>query len=101
MPLWVARIFSRIASTSLRSTAGSRARHRITAGLGLIPADLAAACADSYRRLRALQHRQRLNDQPARLPPAEVAAAREPILTLWQSVFGETEIEMIEDWKQT
>ncbi|GHU10017.1 glutamate-ammonia-ligase adenylyltransferase [Betaproteobacteria bacterium] len=80
---------------------GNIALLQITAGLGLIPADLATACADSYRRLRALQHRQRLNDQPARLPPTEVAAAREPILTLWQSVFGEMEIEMSEDWKQT
>ena len=42
----------------------------IAGELGLIPADLAAACADSYRELRRLQHRQRLNERPpASIPP--------------------------------
>src|SRR5690606_10345902 len=31
--------------------------------LGLIPADLAARCSDSYRLFRRLQHRHRLNGQ--------------------------------------
>jgi glutamate-ammonia-ligase adenylyltransferase len=62
----------------------------LTASLELIPANLAAACADSYRTLRALQHRQRLNDQPSRVSPGEAAAAREPVLALWREVFGET-----------
>ncbi|MDR2092731.1 MAG: bifunctional [glutamate--ammonia ligase]-adenylyl-L-tyrosine phosphorylase/[glutamate--ammonia-ligase] adenylyltransferase [Azoarcus sp.] len=61
----------------------------IAADLGLIPARLAAACADSYRGLRQLQHRQRLNDRPSRIPPAEAAALREPVLALWREVFGE------------
>ncbi|MDR2030978.1 MAG: bifunctional [glutamate--ammonia ligase]-adenylyl-L-tyrosine phosphorylase/[glutamate--ammonia-ligase] adenylyltransferase, partial [Azoarcus sp.] len=45
----------------------------IAADLGLILTALAAACADSYRRLRQLQHRQRLNDQPSRIPHDEAA----------------------------
>jgi glutamate-ammonia-ligase adenylyltransferase len=61
----------------------------IAADLGLIPAGLAAACADSYRSLRQLQHRQRLNDRPSRIPHDEAAALREPVLALWREVFPE------------
>ncbi|MDR0702252.1 MAG: bifunctional [glutamate--ammonia ligase]-adenylyl-L-tyrosine phosphorylase/[glutamate--ammonia-ligase] adenylyltransferase [Azoarcus sp.] len=61
----------------------------IAADLGLIPASLAAACADSYRGLRQLQHRQRLNDRPSRIPPAEADALREPVRALWREVFDE------------
>ncbi|MDR1661913.1 MAG: bifunctional [glutamate--ammonia ligase]-adenylyl-L-tyrosine phosphorylase/[glutamate--ammonia-ligase] adenylyltransferase [Azoarcus sp.] len=61
----------------------------IAAGLGLIPAGLAAACANSYRTLRQLQHRQRLNDQASRIPRAEAATLREPVLALWREMFGE------------
>lgn len=57
--------------------------------LGLIPADLAERTRDSYRNLRRLQHRQRLNGQPSRVPAEEVAALREPVLALWHHVFGE------------
>jgi glutamate-ammonia-ligase adenylyltransferase len=62
----------------------------IAAKLGLIPADLAAACADSYRELRQRQHRQRLNDQPSRIPPSDAASLREPVRALWREVFGES-----------
>ncbi|MDR0635409.1 MAG: bifunctional [glutamate--ammonia ligase]-adenylyl-L-tyrosine phosphorylase/[glutamate--ammonia-ligase] adenylyltransferase [Azoarcus sp.] len=60
----------------------------IAADLGLIPAGPAAACADSYRHLRQLQHRQRLNDLPSRVPHTDAAALREPVLALWRQVFG-------------
>lgn len=60
----------------------------IAARLGLIPADLAAACADSYRALRQMQHHRRLNDRPSRAPLCEVAALREPIQALWKAVFS-------------
>jgi glutamate-ammonia-ligase adenylyltransferase len=62
----------------------------IAAKLGLIPADLAAACANNYRELRQHQHRQRLNDQPSRIPSSDAAALREPIQALWREVFGES-----------
>ena len=62
---------------------------RIASELGLLPTDLAAACADSYRNLRRLQHRQRLNDQTSRVPEEEVEAIRRPVQLLWERVFGD------------
>ncbi|MDR2015572.1 MAG: bifunctional [glutamate--ammonia ligase]-adenylyl-L-tyrosine phosphorylase/[glutamate--ammonia-ligase] adenylyltransferase [Azoarcus sp.] len=62
----------------------------VAANLGLIPSGLAAACADSYRELRQHQHRQRLNNQPSRIPQSAAAALREPVRALWREVFGET-----------
>jgi glutamate-ammonia-ligase adenylyltransferase len=61
----------------------------IAANLGLIPADLASACANSYRELRQHQHYQRLNDRPSRIPQSDAAALREPVQALWREVFGE------------
>ncbi|HRP64877.1 MAG TPA: bifunctional [glutamate--ammonia ligase]-adenylyl-L-tyrosine phosphorylase/[glutamate--ammonia-ligase] adenylyltransferase [Thauera sp.] len=74
---------------ALTGNLGNIALLRIAGELGLIPAELAAACADSYRELRRLQHRQRLNDRLSRVDPAEVEAARKPVQALWQKVFGE------------
>ena len=73
----------------LTGNLGNIALLRIAGELGLIPAGLAARCGDSYRLLRHLQHRQRLNDLPSRVDKAEVALAREPVRSLWQHVFGE------------
>ncbi|THF62284.1 bifunctional [glutamate--ammonia ligase]-adenylyl-L-tyrosine phosphorylase/[glutamate--ammonia-ligase] adenylyltransferase [Pseudothauera nasutitermitis] len=72
----------------LTGNLGNIALLRIAAELGLIPAGLAAACGDSYRLFRRLQHRQRLNDQPSRVDPDEAEAARAPVRTLWAQVFG-------------
>lgn len=74
---------------SLTGNLGNIALLHMAAGLGLIPAGLAAACADSYRALRALQHRQRLNDLPSRVSPEEVETLRAPVRALWRAVFGE------------
>jgi len=73
---------------ALTRNLGNIALLGIAAELGLISADLAAACAGSYRSLRQRQHRQRLNDQPSRIPLSDAAALREPIQALWQEVFG-------------
>ena len=73
----------------LTGNLGNIALLRIAGELGLIPADLAAACADSYRELRRLQHRQRLNERPSRVAPDEAEAARKPVRALWREVFGE------------
>ena len=62
---------------------------RMAAELDLIPLALATACADSYRELRRLQHRQRLNDLQSRVPLAEAEAARRPVIALWRHVFGD------------
>ena len=77
------------AHPQLTGNLGNIALLRIAGELGLIPAELATACGDSYRQLRRLQHRQRLNDRPSRVDPDEVGAARKPVQALWQLVFGE------------
>lgn len=73
----------------LTGNLGNIALLRIAGELGLIPRELAAACADSYRELRRLQHRQRLNDRPSRVVPEEAGHARAPVIALWREVFGE------------
>ena len=73
----------------LTGNLGNIALLRIAGELGLIPGELAAACADSYRELRRLQHRQRLNERPSRVDPDEAEAARAPVRALWRQVFGE------------
>lgn len=73
----------------LTGNLGNIALLHMAGELGLIPAGLAADCADSYRLFRRLQHRQRLNGQPSRVAPAEVEAARRPVIALWETVFGE------------
>ncbi|MDX9884357.1 bifunctional [glutamate--ammonia ligase]-adenylyl-L-tyrosine phosphorylase/[glutamate--ammonia-ligase] adenylyltransferase [Thauera sp.] len=73
----------------LTGNLGNIALLRIAGELGLIPTELAAACADSYRELRRLQHRQRLNDRLSRIDPDEAETAREPVRALWRHVFGE------------
>ena len=74
----------------LTGNLGNIALLGIAAELGLIPAGLATACADSYRKLRQHQHRQRLNDQRSRIPQSDdTTALREPVQALWQEVFGE------------
>ncbi|ANQ84461.1 bifunctional glutamine-synthetase adenylyltransferase/deadenyltransferase [Azoarcus olearius] len=77
------------AHPELTGNLGNIALLHIAAGLGLIPAELAEACADSYRTFRRLQHRQRLNDQPSRVEPEEAAEARKPVEALWSHVFGD------------
>ncbi len=71
----------------LTGNLGNIALLRIAGELGLIPAGLAAACGDSYRLYRRLQHRQRLNGLPARVRPEELSGARDPVLDLWARVF--------------
>ncbi|WP_449193162.1 bifunctional [glutamate--ammonia ligase]-adenylyl-L-tyrosine phosphorylase/[glutamate--ammonia-ligase] adenylyltransferase [Thauera sp.] len=73
----------------LTGNLGNIALLRIAGELGLIPPPLAAACADSYRELRRLQHRQRLNDRPSRIHPEEAETAREPVQALWRHIFDE------------
>ncbi|HRP98038.1 MAG TPA: bifunctional [glutamate--ammonia ligase]-adenylyl-L-tyrosine phosphorylase/[glutamate--ammonia-ligase] adenylyltransferase [Rhodocyclaceae bacterium] len=73
----------------LTANLGNIALLRIAGELGLIPVELAARCADSYRLYRRLQHRQRLNAQPTRVAESELDDARAPVLALWSHVFGE------------
>jgi glutamate-ammonia-ligase adenylyltransferase len=77
------------AHPGLTANVGNIALLHLAAELGLVDARLAEQCADTYRELRRLQHRQRLNDHPSRVPAESVAALRKPTVTLWQTVFGE------------
>jgi glutamate-ammonia-ligase adenylyltransferase len=46
------------------------------------------AAADAYRELRRAQHRARLDEQPTQFEPESLAAQRDAVLALWQTVFG-------------
>jgi len=73
----------------LTANLGNIALLSITAGLGLIPVELAQRVADAYREYRRLQHRLRLNGAAyARVPHAEVAAHVAATQALWHAVFG-------------
>jgi glutamate-ammonia-ligase adenylyltransferase len=76
------------AHPELTGNLGNIALLRIAGELGLIPAELATRCGDTYRLLRKLQHRQRLNGQPSCVAPDIVREAREPVEALWKLVFG-------------
>ena len=55
--------------------------------LGLVDAQLAEKICGIYRRLRALQHKMRLNNQlPCRVGEGEIDIA--PVLALWEMLFG-------------
>jgi ATP-dependent RNA helicase RhlE len=58
---------------SLTGNLGNIALLGMAGELGLIPADQAAAVADSYREYRRLQHGLRLNNQASRVPREQVA----------------------------
>ena len=84
---------------ALTENLGNIALLRIASELGLIPSDLALQCGDAYRLMRRLQHRQRLNGQPSRVPVEQVESAREPVMRLWRFVFGTTEDDPYADKK--
>jgi [glutamine synthetase] adenylyltransferase / [glutamine synthetase]-adenylyl-L-tyrosine phosphorylase len=56
---------------------------------GLLPAGVGHAGADAYRQMRRLQHRARLNEEPAQVKPDELQAERAAVLALWQCVFDQ------------
>ncbi|NPC55045.1 bifunctional [glutamate--ammonia ligase]-adenylyl-L-tyrosine phosphorylase/[glutamate--ammonia-ligase] adenylyltransferase [Caenimonas soli] len=54
----------------------------------LLPPGVGEAAARAYRELRRVQHKARLNEEPTQLPPEALAAERQAVLALWQSVFS-------------
>ncbi|HEY6896441.1 MAG TPA: bifunctional [glutamate--ammonia ligase]-adenylyl-L-tyrosine phosphorylase/[glutamate--ammonia-ligase] adenylyltransferase [Rhodocyclaceae bacterium] len=72
----------------LTHNVGNIALLRITADLGLIPAELAEAARQAYREYRRLQHGLRLNDQKSRVAPQLVADHAAAVRRLWQVVFA-------------
>ncbi|MCL4799515.1 MAG: bifunctional [glutamate--ammonia ligase]-adenylyl-L-tyrosine phosphorylase/[glutamate--ammonia-ligase] adenylyltransferase [Burkholderiales bacterium] len=80
----------------LTANLGNIALLSITAGLGLIPVEIAQRAAEAYRAYRRLQHRLRLNDaQYARVPHAEAEAHAAATRALWRAVFGAHESESV------
>jgi glutamate-ammonia-ligase adenylyltransferase len=55
---------------------------------GLLPPGVGEAAARAYRELRRVQHKARLNEEPTQLPATALAAERQAVLALWQSVFS-------------
>lgn len=76
------------AHPELTANSGNIALLRLAGQLGLVDVRQAERCADAYREMRRLQHRQRLNDLPSRVPEDLVADLRTPATTLWQETFG-------------
>lgn len=75
---------------SLTGNLGNIALLGMAGELGLIPADQAAAVADSYREYRRLQHGLRLNNQASRAPREQVAEMAQGVRKLWNGVFGDS-----------
>ncbi|OOG48414.1 glutamine-synthetase adenylyltransferase [Polaromonas sp. A23] len=56
---------------------------------GLLPAGVGEAAAGAYRKLRRVQHRARLNENPTQVTPPDLQAERNAVLALWAAVLGE------------
>ena len=65
-----------------RAAAAGRSRRPAAAGRGR------SAPPRAYRELRRVQHQARLNEEPTQVPPEALAAERQAVLALWQSVFS-------------
>ncbi|WAL82033.1 bifunctional [glutamate--ammonia ligase]-adenylyl-L-tyrosine phosphorylase/[glutamate--ammonia-ligase] adenylyltransferase [Pandoraea sp. XJJ-1] len=77
------------AHPSLLRNAGNIALLREAAQLGLIDATLADGAAAAYRIYRKRQHKLRLDGvEAARVPASDVAAERDAVMALWDSVFA-------------
>jgi len=72
----------------LTGNLGNIALLKISADLGLIPADLAESCRVAYREFRRMQHTLRLNGaQYARVSPERASEHAEAVRDLWKTVF--------------
>ena len=75
------------AHPELTANSGNLALLKCAGALGLIDAQLAEEICGIYRRLRALQHKMRLNNQsPCRMSEGEIDTT--PVLMLWDGLFG-------------
>ncbi|MDD3354998.1 bifunctional [glutamate--ammonia ligase]-adenylyl-L-tyrosine phosphorylase/[glutamate--ammonia-ligase] adenylyltransferase, partial [Zoogloea sp.] len=72
---------------SLCGNLGNIALLHMAGELGLIPSELAATTADTYREYRRLQHGLRLNKQASRVERDTVAGQAAGVCILWQQVF--------------
>ena len=73
----------------LTGNIGNLALLKLSGRLGLIPEGLAAQAHHSYREFRRLQHQVRLQgERYARVPRQRVEHLVDPVLRLWEAVFG-------------
>ena len=56
--------------------------------VGLLPGEIGSDAARAYRLLRQIQHRARLDEQPAQSDSSAAQAARRSVQALWTCVFG-------------
>lgn len=56
---------------------------------GLLPAPVGDEAAQSYRQLRQLQHKARLDEAPTHVPAEDGLQLQRAGLSLWRQVFGE------------
>jgi len=71
----------------LTANSGNLALLTRAGALGLIDADQAATVCNTYRRLRTLQHKMRLNNQsPCRIDAAAIDTTA--VLALWETLLG-------------
>lgn len=54
---------------------------------GLLPPGVGQCAAQAYRKLRSVQHRARLNEEPTQVTPPALQTEREYIQALWIAVF--------------
>ena len=54
---------------------------------GLLPPGVGDNAAQAYRKLRQIQHRARLNEEPTQVDEDQVANERAAALRLWAAVF--------------
>jgi glutamate-ammonia-ligase adenylyltransferase len=72
----------------LLDNAGNIALLQRAEACGLLKEGTGMAAADAYRSLRRLQHRARLDEQPAHVDVAECSQERDAILSVWHQVMG-------------
>lgn len=72
---------------SLQDNVGNIALLQRAESVGLLPAGVGEAAAQSYRQLRHVQHMARLDEATTQLPDTELQNERQAMTALWEFVF--------------
>ncbi|MBK9340985.1 MAG: bifunctional [glutamate--ammonia ligase]-adenylyl-L-tyrosine phosphorylase/[glutamate--ammonia-ligase] adenylyltransferase [Rhodoferax sp.] len=72
---------------SLQDNVGNIALLQRAESVGLLPAGVGEAAAQSYRQLRHVQHMARLDEATTQLPNTELQNERQAMTALWEFVF--------------
>jgi len=71
----------------LQDNVGNIALLQRAESVGLLPAGVGEAAAQSYRQLRHVQHMARLDEATTQLPDTELQNERQAMTALWEFVF--------------